>query len=504
MENQGAILVVDDSAPNRLLLRSILQGAGYRVSEAQNGRECLEQFQKTAPDMILLDIMMPELDGLTVCRMLRETHSKLELPIIMVTTLSEADDVAQGLKLGANDYLFKPIERQVLLARIENHLALVHAQRQVIEQKKAVERALKIQNCIGDALPEAVLVHDQQGSIVYFNAEVERLCGAGNVQSAEHVFETAYDGLFAANWTAAYRELLPHVHRNSEYQFESRLGNRTIRIHSRPVALGNGEYQRVWVWRDETELKELERRASQRIKLDTVGLFAAGIAHNFNNIMGGVLGAAELLGRMNKDNERALRCVSVIKRGVESGMRLTRKMGTIHRRQGSTDRSASDLRSLLDSILAGYRQLLSNRIELEVSLPPILPPIAISDPQLLEVIGSVVTNAIEAIEAEGRVVITGTMDPSGTALDLTVVDTGSGMPEGVKSRLYEPFFSTKRVDQMSGVSVEGRGLGLWNTYNLLRMHHGDLHIESEAGKGTTVWIKLPCCGPRTDSVAPLP
>jgi two-component system NtrC family sensor kinase len=123
---------------------------------------------------------------------------------------------------------------------------------------------------------------------------------------------------------------------------------------------------------------------------------------------------------------------------------------------------------------------------------------------LLEVLGSLITNAIESIEDVGEVSLKGKLDATGRFLDLTVVDTGCGMDDEVKSHLYEPFFSTKRVDRMSGVSVEGRGLGLWNTYNLLRMHQGDLHIESEAGKGTTVWVKLPCCSPQTDVPSALP
>lgn len=504
MERKEKILVVEDSAPNRLLLRTLLENEGYAIDEVVDGQQCLDYCQKQLPDMILLDVMMPGISGLDVCSKLRQLHSNVELPIVMVTTLSDGSDIAKGLHCGANDYILKPIDRDVLLARIKTHLTFVIAQRELIRQKRIIEHALQVQNYIGDALPEAVILHDQNGRLAYVNAEVRRACGGRSLVDIEEVFRTAYDGCFAEALMQKYLQLKEDSSKACDTSLEARMAGRTIRVLSRPVPFADGDFQRLWVWRDETEMRELERRASQRVKLDTVALFAAGIAHNFNNIMGGVLGAAEILGRLSKDNERGMRCVSVIKRGVDAGMRLTRKMGAIHRRQGQFEASASYLPALLESILAGYRQLVSDRIEIVVSLPAVLPPIAIKDHQLLEILGSLVTNAIESIDGVGEVTVSGKLDATGRFLDLTVVDTGCGMDDEVKSHLYEPFFSTKRVDKMSGVSVEGRGLGLWNTYNLLRMHQGDLHIESEAGKGTTVWIKLPCCSPQTDAPSALP
>ena len=204
------ILVVDDSAPNRLLLRAILEGIGHRVEEVTNGQECLELCSTVLPQMVLLDIMMPEIDGLEVCRQLRKKYAKMVLPIIMVSTLSESEHVAAGLEAGANDYVLKPIDRRVLLARIENHLSLALAQKQLVERQIAVEHALQVQNCIGNALPEAILLHDSAGSVVYQNSEVTKLCGAELIPSAASIFSKIYAGVFIKEFAEKFKYLIEH------------------------------------------------------------------------------------------------------------------------------------------------------------------------------------------------------------------------------------------------------------------------------------------------------
>lgn len=130
-EKSSHILVVDDESYNRDLLQRSLSKQGYAVTVAESGLQALELIGSTHFDLVLLDVMMPKIDGLQVLTSIRKSFSMTELPVIMVTALSESEDIAEALNLGANDYITKPIDRTVLLARVKTQTALVDAYQQV-------------------------------------------------------------------------------------------------------------------------------------------------------------------------------------------------------------------------------------------------------------------------------------------------------------------------------------------------------------------------------------
>jgi DNA-binding response OmpR family regulator len=116
------LLVVDDSPENRDMLSRRLKRSGYDVLTAEGGREAIEAVRNSEVDLVLLDIMMPGIDGLEVLRILREKHSQSELPVIMVTAKGDSKDMVGALDLGANDYVTKPIDFPVVLARVKSQL----------------------------------------------------------------------------------------------------------------------------------------------------------------------------------------------------------------------------------------------------------------------------------------------------------------------------------------------------------------------------------------------
>src|SRR4051794_33466850 len=121
---QGHLLVVDDNEMNRDMLSRRLRREGYTVDLAEDGYKALELIKTTKYDLIVLDVMMPGMSGLEMLPIIRETRSIAELPIIMATAKDQSEDIVEGLKLGANDYVTKPIDLPVLLARMEIHLKL--------------------------------------------------------------------------------------------------------------------------------------------------------------------------------------------------------------------------------------------------------------------------------------------------------------------------------------------------------------------------------------------
>lgn len=122
MSDSARILVVDDVAVNREILKRRLVRRGFDITEAGGGREALDIIDSQHIDLVLLDIMMPEVDGLEVVRTVRQTRSTEELPIIMVSARSFSEDVTQCLELGANDYVTKPVDFEATLGLIHREL----------------------------------------------------------------------------------------------------------------------------------------------------------------------------------------------------------------------------------------------------------------------------------------------------------------------------------------------------------------------------------------------
>ncbi len=124
-----SILLVDDNPENRDMLSRRLERQGYRITLAEDGYQALSQMQQASYDLVLLDVMMPGINGFEVLAQLRKTHSPTELAVVMVTAKGESQDVVQALQLGANDYITKPVDFPVALARIQTQLGLLAAAR---------------------------------------------------------------------------------------------------------------------------------------------------------------------------------------------------------------------------------------------------------------------------------------------------------------------------------------------------------------------------------------
>ncbi len=145
----GTLLVVDDNEMNRDMLSRRLERRGFKVALADGGQRALDMCAEQSFDLILLDIMMPGIDGIEVLKRLREKHSPAELPIIMVTAKDGSEDVVGALKFGANDYVTKPVDFPVVLARTHTQLALRQAQvalRQKMEEVQRLARDLEKRN----------------------------------------------------------------------------------------------------------------------------------------------------------------------------------------------------------------------------------------------------------------------------------------------------------------------------------------------------------------------
>ena len=139
MHNPARILIVDDTEANRDILATRLAAHGYQVAEAADGEEALAAAYQYLPDLILLDVMMPKIDGVEVCRRLKADKSLSFMPIILVTARGDSKDVVAGLDAGADEYLVKPVDQMALLARVKSVLRQKQLHDEV--QRQAAELA---------------------------------------------------------------------------------------------------------------------------------------------------------------------------------------------------------------------------------------------------------------------------------------------------------------------------------------------------------------------------
>jgi sigma-B regulation protein RsbU (phosphoserine phosphatase) len=175
-DTQQTVLLVDDSQINLELLKETLDGVGYRLLEASDGQTALNIARDEIPDLILLDILMPGMDGFEVCRLLREEPLTRGIPVIFLSALDDQADKVHGLELGAVDYIAKPFHLAEVLARVNTHLTINRLKQKVQKQRDELENELQqvadVQRSL--LLKELPRINDFQLAVIY---ETSRYAG---------------------------------------------------------------------------------------------------------------------------------------------------------------------------------------------------------------------------------------------------------------------------------------------------------------------------------------
>lgn len=164
------ILIVDDVDANVLLLKLLISKAGYKTLTAFNGRDALDAVEKQKPDLILLDIMMPIMDGHEVAKRLKERPEYADIPIIFLSALNSTEDIVQGFRFGAADYVSKPFNKDELLTRINHQISLIEAKRIITRQTEELRRTI-----LGRDKLYSVIAHDLRAPIASIRMVMEVL-----------------------------------------------------------------------------------------------------------------------------------------------------------------------------------------------------------------------------------------------------------------------------------------------------------------------------------------
>ena len=267
------VLIVDDQPANLTVLRKMLTEEGFVVRPAINGQIALNTIQATPPDLILLDIMMPEMDGFEVCRRLKEDETTRDIPVIFISALSETVDKLRGFALGAVDYITKPFQSEEVLARVNVHMDLKKNKDHLKSLIREKEEAFVLQRAIFESISDTIVTVDKDLNLISSNKAPEDICPSQG--EAEQDFQEKL-----ASGQGPCSQVLLQTLRTRQPVKEYRTScnctsndSQVLVMNCTPLIDSSNIFTgAVLVIRDITRLAELEKDLEQR--------------HNFGNIVG--------------------------------------------------------------------------------------------------------------------------------------------------------------------------------------------------------------------------
>lgn len=549
-ETVAEILIVDDTPANLKLLANLLTGQGYRVRPALSGALALRSAAARLPDLVLLDVRMPEMDGYEVCQRLKSDPETHAVPVIFISASNEATDKVHGFAVGGVDYITKPFEPTEVLARVRTHLELSSLQHSL--EQRVVARTAEL-------------------------AEAHHALQAGE-ERLRRVIEATRDGIwdwnlktdamfFSDRWytmlgyapgefTASYDQWAERVHpddrERAEAMVRAHLDGKLPEIN---IELRMRSKDAAWKWmnsrgkvvereadgqplrlagtnvdiseRKQTEeeleqhrnhLEELvaERTAElrqvmdqlvQSEKLAALGNLVAGVAHELNTPLGNtrtmasalseevrVFAAAVGAGSLRRSQmeaflERSCEAVDLLERNAVRAAELISQFKQVAVDQTSVRRRHFDLRQALEELLVTLRpQLKHTAHRIDLDIPSGLDLDSYPGP-LEQVLTNLVNNSLihGFADIESGVISVQAALVDALHVKIEYTDNGTGIAEGLHTRIFEPFYTTR-------LGSGGSGLGLYIVYNLVTgVLGGTIQAHRLPGQGLAFTLILPCC-----------
>jgi len=525
LAGNGIILAVDDSQDSLMMLTALLTADGYDVRPADSGKLALASVESTKPDLILLDVRMPGMDGFEVCRRLKERVDTREIPVVFVSSLSDVSDCVEGLELGAVDFISKPFQRQELLARIRTHVELSrlrarleqrvsertaqlnaaneHLRMELAERRRAEQESVEsgqLFRSMADAAPVIVWTAGPDMQINFVNKYALGFAG----RTFEDLTGDRWKEVIHPQDFQRVRACGPLIAPRREYRAEYRLRRadgeyRWMLDTASPRLLADGSFAGyIGIVIDITDVKQNQERLLAAQKLESLGVLVSGLAHNFNNLMGAIIAEADLgLSELSRDSAaygNVERISAIATRAADIVYTLTVYASPAPAGQ----ETAINLSSVVEEVMQLIKVTVSRNIKFCTDFAPKLPPIRADMSHMRQVVMNLLTNACESLDnQEGTICVTtsnvrlGPEDPSQNHLGLTegdyvrlsVSDTGCGITSAMRSRIFDPFYTTKFL---------GRGLGLAAVQGIVRSLGGAIDVQSTRGSGSTFQVLFPC------------
>ncbi len=492
------ILLVDDEESIRNMMRMTLELDGYRVLTAADGPSALEIFQTELPDVVLLDVRMPGMDGVEALRRIKEINRDAE--VIIISGHGDMDMAIKCLRMEASNFLTKPVSEEILSLSLKRSLEKVALRRKVKQYTRdletlvreanvELEKAYQFRENIIENSPDAIVCIRKGGTIIIFNSAAEKLLGYRKEQVigvmnivqiypqgvARKIMKDLKSGDFGG----------PDILQKRQVLLVDKHGNELPVYISAAILYENGmEAGSVGIFTDLRERIKLEKQLLRSEKLSSLGKLSAGIAHEINQPLTGVLTFAHLLAKKFKNDEPTRKDLEIIVRET------TRIRGIVQgildfAREMPMQRKPRKIEAVLEQtleIIVHQQRFFGITLVKEYGAD--IPEVVVDSNLMEQVFMNIILNALDAMHGTGTLTIrTRRADET---VEIEFQDTGSGMPEVMLDKIFDPFFTTK--DSTEGM---GMGLGLAVSYGIVKNHNGDIVVTSTEGIGTTFTIKLP-------------
>jgi len=433
------ILIVEDSPTQAERLRRLIQSKAYRVRVAPNGQQALAMIREHKPNLVLSDIIMPEMNGYELCRAIKADPTLREIPVILVTALNDSKDIIRGIESGADNFIRKPYSEDYLLSRIGHMLV-----------NQRLRKGANVD--VGIALYLGEQKH-------FINAERQQILD-----------------LLISTYEQA-------VQVNGELQARER---QVIELNMR-LAHHAAELETI---NREIALKNLELAEASRMK----SAFIANMSHELRTPLNAIMGFTgallmKLAGPLTVDQDKQLNTIRSSARHLLSLINDILDVAKIEAGKVTLALERVACNELVAETTESLRTLAAQKgLELTVTLPQ--EPIVIDTDRraLTQIIINLVNNAIKFTEQGAvRVSLSQRVDEQDLLTEFSVADSGSGIKPEDQSKLFRAF---SQLDSTSTRHAEGAGLGLFLCQNLANLLGGNLFFTSDFGAGSTFTLAL--------------
>jgi two-component system cell cycle sensor histidine kinase/response regulator CckA len=497
------VLVVDNHPLIREYLSTLLGKEGYTVLTAEDGLAAIDVLRHSHPKVIFVDLIMPNIDGQTFCRIVRRLPGHKRCFLVVLSATAAEARIPFG-ECNANAYIakgpFKKMSRHILdvleLARNSDFKAVETTVRglEEIHAREITKELLVLKDhfeVVLASMNEGILEINREGRIVYANGAAMHITGQAEEELLSSSFvELFHEGLH--DLVEGYLEKVAGAGGSTSSGIEVQLGERELELRVYPIREDNEKS--IVLLMDITERKRFEDQLRRSQRLESIGTLAAGVAHDFNNLLTVIQGNADIMIMDLQQTHPHYERLKEILHQVQSAKRLTGQL-LGYARKGRFEVRLLDLNQLIRETVETFGRT-RKEISIGLELDPELELFEGDAGQIEQMVLNLLLNAGDAIPGQGvlnlhtrnvshQEILSDVFTPKeGSYVMISVRDTGTGMDPDTRERIFEPFFTTKEMGR-------GTGLGLASVYGTVKGHGGYIDVESEIGKGTTFTIYLP-------------